>query len=221
LEQHGAADDLRVAHRERSGERRGRRGAQGRHRQEPHRDASLGEHQGGLDARVVLDERRDRADEVGERWPGPDRLAAAGDDGGHLDGVARLARPHHGLALDVLDGVGEGGVQLVEGRSAAVVLGADHRPVEADRGQPVADPGHLADVGLARRAALAGVEVGRLDAAAVRREVRRAVTEVQVVRGIARRQGEGARRGPEGSQHELRRHAHDLGLAVHRRAVRL
>ena len=73
-----------------------------------------------------------------------------GEHRGHLDHVAAGSRAHDRLALDVLDAVAPAGIDLMQRRRLAVILGADDRPDESDRRQIVGHAGHACHVILAR-----------------------------------------------------------------------
>ncbi len=64
-----------------------------------------------------------------------------------------------------------GDVYLVEGGGYPAVLGADHRPAKRHRRQIVVDAGSHADIFFPGRAALAGLEIHYLMAAAVIGEI--------------------------------------------------
>ena len=155
--------------------------------------------------------------ESGGRWRRV--CVVAGDDPGHLDGVRGGLLAHHRLGLDVLDGVVEGGIQLVQRGSRREILCADDRPVEADRGQVVGNARHFGDVLLAGGAALAGRKIDRFHAAAIGGAVQRLPVQVEVVGRRARPHGVEARRMRHGLQHHVGRKAHDLALEVHLRPM--
>jgi len=77
--------------------------------------------------------------------------------------------------------------------SSAVILGADHRPVEGNGGEVVGDVGHLTNIVFTRWAALAGFEVDGLNATAVGTKVGHTLLQLQVTGWIARTESEIAR----------------------------
>ena len=209
----GVPDDERPGHRGRPCERR--RG----HRHVTDRHARLGGDQAGVDAAAVVAERARRALHHGEDRPRSERVAAADDRRGHLDRGACLALGDDGLRLDMLRGVGPAGQQLVERpRGRRPVLGGDRDPVEGDLVESVRQAGDLGHVGQARRPALARVEVGNLDPAAVRGGVDVLAVERQVQGRVAGRQGIDGRGRLHGSLDDRLRRLDHEGLAVHLRA---
>ena len=92
LDEDGGADELGGRHRVGAGLGRRRRRPERGHGDEADRHAGLGEHHRRLDAVGVLDERRDRPDEVAHDRPATQLLGAAGDHRRHLDARSAPAR---------------------------------------------------------------------------------------------------------------------------------
>ena len=126
---------------------------------------------------------------------------------------------HHRLGLDVLDGVVEGGLQLVQRRCGAEVLRADDRPVETDGGQVVRQARH------GRHILLASTCAWRVSKSIVSTpqpsvaQYRRCPIQLEIVLRAARPHRVEARRVRHGSQHHSGRQAHDLPSQVHLRAM--
>ena len=81
-------------------------------------------------------QRRDRPDEIAHERPETERLGSAGHCPRHFNGTARLTFAlDHGL--EMLDGVAEAGIELVQLRHSAVVAGRYGRPPESQSRQGV------------------------------------------------------------------------------------
>ena len=133
LEQDDTRERLGVLHHQVAGQR-GRAGAgrQG-HGHEAARQAVLGGHQVGLKIGTVVTQRVHGALHEAEDRPAAEFVRAADDGGGHLHQIASGLVAHRGHRLEVLAGVGEHGLGVVQrlGRRRHVLRGHDRAPVVA------------------------------------------------------------------------------------------
>ena len=179
-----AAPTISAAPRTKSPLRRRRRRAQIGHGDVADGHAGLGEDQAGLQPVAVVDERRDRADEVAHHRPAAELFGPAGNRGGHLHG--RHGEPpalHH--AHEVLARVVPAGLDLVELGRLAAVAGTHGGPPVADGAEAVLHARDGLEVGLGRRPPLAGVPVDDLHATAVGGAVGPAEAGLQVAGRVA------------------------------------
>ena len=139
LQQHDAAERLGVLHDEVAGQRRRAGAGRERHGHEAAGQPVLGGDEVGLEVGAVVRQRVDGALHEAEDRPLAQLVGAAGDGGRHLDDVARRLLADGGHRLEVLAGVGEHGLGVVQrlGRRGHVLAGDHGAPVVADVGQRV------------------------------------------------------------------------------------
>ncbi len=150
-------------------------------------------------------------------------VGAAGDGGRHLDEVAGGLLADGGHRLEVLAGVGEHGLGVVErlGRRGHVLAGDHGAPVVADVGQRVDEAGAGRRVLLGARPLLARVVVPDEHAGAVVAQVAVLAVDEHVAGGVAAGEHVAVRHLRDGLHDDRARELGDLRRAVDLAAVLL
>ncbi len=184
-----ATDHLGVRDHERAGARDRRRRAEDRHHHEPARHAVLRERDRGGERAPVVDERRHRALERRQGRARREVRLTAGGRGGHLGRRVRLLGRDRGHHHDVLAGVQQVRLEVVQRLGGDRHLTADRRlPDVADLRKRVADQGGHRHVVLARGAAEVGLEVHHLGRVPVDPQVAAGAVEHEVEPRLAGRE---------------------------------
>ncbi len=216
LEENHAAERLGVLDDEVAGERRRAGAGRERHGHEAAREPVLGGDEVGLEVRAVVRQRVHGA--LHEAQDGPlAQLVRAADDGrSHLDQVTCGLVADGGHRLEVLAGVGEHGLGVVQrlGRRGHVLAGHYRSPVVADVGQRVDEAGAGRRVLLGARPLLALVVVPHEHAGAVVAQVAVLAVDEQVAGGVAAGEHVAVRHLRDGLHDDRPRQLGDLGGAV-------
>jgi len=171
LHQHHPAHHFGIAHHQRpQGRSRGGR-THRRHGHKAHRDACFGVGQRIVEAVAILGQWADGAEISTDRGSFTKCLGASRHRRSHLDDVGGQLRGHCHPAAHVFERIRQPGVALMQGRGWAIVLGADHGPIEANHGQRIAHSGHHGHILFARGPHLSGLQIDDMHARSVGRQV--------------------------------------------------
>ena len=223
LEQHDAAERLGVLDDQVAGQRRRAGAGRERHGHEAACQSVLGGHEVGLEVRAVVRERVHGALHEAQDGALAQLVRAAGDGGRHLDEVARGLVADGGHRLEVLAGVGEHGLGVVQrlGRRGHVLAGDHGAPVVADVGQRVDEAGAGRRVSLGARPLLGRVVVPDEHAGAVVAQVAVLAVDEHVAGGVAAGEHVAVGHLRDGLHDDRARELGDLRRAVHLTAVLL